>query len=147
MSAEKVQVEKLLDLALEKTFEVPAGDHTTFVNFMRNSVLTVDCWDADSQVNYGFARVPLCKLLRQGEPSRVLAQEIDILEPNQNGWVGSLQMLIANEGKRESDIYSGKTEQYETAHTTPEPNSLFTPISHKKSKKVYSTPLSRHEAD
>lgn len=47
--------------------------------------------------------MPLAKLLRQGQPSRVLAQELDLYEPNLNKWVGTLQVLISNEGKKASN--------------------------------------------
>jgi hypothetical protein len=45
----------------------------------------------------------LVKLMRQGQPSLVLSQELDVYESSQNKWVGSLSMMFTNEGKRISE--------------------------------------------
>ncbi len=37
--------------------------------------------------------------MRQGQPKKVVAQEIDLFEPMLNAYVGTLQVLLTNEGK------------------------------------------------
>ena len=54
-------------------------------------------------MQYGQARVHMSKLMRQGQPKRVLAQELDLYEPNLNKWVGSLKVLVNNEGRQAAE--------------------------------------------
>jgi hypothetical protein len=44
--------------------------------------------------------IPLKRLLRQGEPSREVAAEFDLLETEDEQNVGTVSMLITNEGRR-----------------------------------------------
>ena len=53
-----------------------------FVQYLKDNILVIDIYDASTQVHYGYARISMNKLLRQGQPTRVLAQELDIHEPN-----------------------------------------------------------------
>ena len=51
-------------------------------------------------MEYGTARVPLYRLLRQGQPSNVQSFQLDLYEQNLNMWVGQLMLQITNQGKR-----------------------------------------------
>ena len=51
-------------------------------------------------MEYGIARVPLYRLLRQGQPSNVQSFQLDLYEQNMNMWVGQLMLQITNQGKR-----------------------------------------------
>ena len=63
--------------------------------------MQIDVWDGGvDQTHFGTARVPLVRLLRQGQPSVVLPFQFDLYEQVLNTWVGQLQMLIINEGRR-----------------------------------------------
>ena len=63
-------------------------------------MLTVDVWNAEDHTHFGSVRVPLARLLRQGQPSNVQSFQLDVYEPNANLWVGELMLQITNQGKR-----------------------------------------------
>lgn len=60
----KPDLEVVMDSALKQVYEIPAHQHSTFTDFLKDQSLTIEVWDADSQVNYGFSRVSLNRLLR-----------------------------------------------------------------------------------
>ena len=72
-----------------------------FAKYLKEQILQIDVWDGgEDQTHYGTARVPLVRLLRQGQPSIVMPFQFDLYEQTLNTWVGQLQMLITNEGHR-----------------------------------------------
>ena len=51
-------------------------------------------------MHFGTCKVPLHAFLRQGEQSKVTAQEYEIAENEYGLAVGGLQVLVANEGRK-----------------------------------------------
>lgn len=82
--------------------------------------------------------------MRQGQPKRVLAQELDLYEPSLNKWVGSLQVLISNEGRQASE---DREKVFENETLTREQQPASAPSVQTKHKKVYSKPLQSADAD
>ena len=68
--------------------------------YLKERVMTIDLWDGDSLMHFGTCKVPLNLFMRQGEPSKVVAQEYDICEPDFGSQVGGLQLLVTNEGRK-----------------------------------------------
>jgi hypothetical protein len=75
-------------------------DHMTFARYLKERVLTIDLWNGDSLMHFGTCKVPLHAFLRQGEQSKVTAQEYEIAENEYGLAVGGLQILVANEGRK-----------------------------------------------
>ena len=87
-----------------------------FCEYLKDRVLTIDIWNGDSMLHFGTCKVPLHLLMRQGEPSKVIAQEFLVMEPEQAEVVGGLQLLMTNHGriqKRPKTIqsFTGSTDQ------------------------------------
>jgi hypothetical protein len=68
--------------------------------YLKDRVLTIDVWNGDSLMHFGTVKVPLFMLMRQGEASKVVGHEFDICEAEHGGYVGGLQILMSNEGRR-----------------------------------------------
>lgn len=77
-----------------------ADENLYLARYLKDSVLTIDLWNGDSLMHYGTCKVPLHTIMRQGEPTKVVASEFDVCEPDQGQYVGGLQLLITNEGRR-----------------------------------------------
>ena len=67
-----------------------ADEHIFFAKYLKERVLTIDVWNADSLMHFGTCKVPLNKVMRQGEPSIVNASEYDVCEPDFGSYVGGL---------------------------------------------------------
>ena len=68
--------------------------------YLKERVLTLDIWNAESLMHFGTCKVPLNAFMRQGEPSKVVAQEYDICEADFGQYIGGLQLLVTNEGRK-----------------------------------------------
>jgi hypothetical protein len=69
--------------------------------YLKERILTIDLWDGDSMMHFGTCKVPLAQVMRQGEPSKIVAQEYEISEAeNGCGSVGGIQIIISNEGRK-----------------------------------------------
>jgi len=80
-----------------------ADEHLFLAKYLKERVLTIDVWNGDSRMHFGTCKVPLNRVLRQGEPSVVNACEFDVCDPDFGGYVGGLQLLISNEGRKVPD--------------------------------------------
>lgn len=66
-----------MDRGLCVPFEVnplQTGDvkeHEKFAKYLKEQFLTITVWNGEDHMEYGSARVPLYRLLRQGQPSNV----------------------------------------------------------------------------
>lgn len=69
-------------------------------NYLKDKVLTVDLWNGDSLMHFGTTKIPLHILLRQADPTKVIGQEFDICEPENGQYIGGLQLLLTNEGRK-----------------------------------------------
>ena len=64
-------------------------EHAKFAQYLKESVLQIQVWDGDAeQTLYGTAQIPLARLLRQGQPTIVVPQILNLYEPTFNAWVG-----------------------------------------------------------
>ena len=64
---------------------------------MRDRVMTIEIFDADSLMHLGSAKVPLYKALRQGKLVVAKGLDCEICESQHGNIVGTLQMLITNQ--------------------------------------------------
>lgn len=58
--------------------------------------MTVEIFDADSLMHLGSAKVPLYKLLRQGQLTKSKGLDCEICESQRGLIVGTLQMIVTN---------------------------------------------------
>ena len=75
-------------------------EHLHMARYLKERILTIDVWNADSLMHFGTVKIPLNKIMRQGEPSKVMAQEYEVCEADFGQYVAGLQMLISNEGRK-----------------------------------------------
>lgn len=75
-------------------------EHMHLAAYLKERVLTLDLWNGDSLMHFGTCKVPLASFMRQGQPSKVVAQEYDISDSCGGGTVGALQLLVTNEGRK-----------------------------------------------
>jgi hypothetical protein len=73
--------------------------HESFSKYLMERVLTIDIWNGDSMMHFATCKVPLYLVLRQGEPSKVVGQQFDCIEPANAERVGGLQLVITNTGR------------------------------------------------
>jgi len=154
----KPAVEQLLNHGLQHQFEVNPSltfnpqEHLNFAKYLKDQVLQIDAWDGTNMTElWGTCRVPLVRMLRQGQLSKQMSQEFELHDHQLNRVVGCLQLLMSNEGKGVRD------EDMPTSHS-PMKGTSFSPDggrrglrsdqlpasapSHGKSKKkIYSKPL------
>ena len=102
-----------------------SDEHMQFARYLKDRVLTVELWNGDSLMHFGTCKVPLNAFMRQGEPSKVVAQEYDVCEPEFGSNVGALQLLITNEGRKIPAL-----------NISPDKNN-----NHRHKKKVLSKPI------
>ena len=74
----------------------------------------------------------MSKLARAGQPSKILAVEIELFEPNLNKSVGCLQMLLTNEGRQ-------------PAKPSNLPQETKKELQRDKCKKIYSKQAAEHQ--
>lgn len=65
-------------------------EHLHLARYMKERILSIDVWNGDSLMHYGTCKIPLFKLMRQGEPSKVVGEEFDICENYFGNIVGGL---------------------------------------------------------
>ena len=106
--------------------ESSTEEHLHLAKYLKERVLTLDIWNAESLMHFGTCKVPLNAFMRQGEPSKVVAQEYDICEADFGQYIGGLQLLVTNEGRK-----------------IPPREKTAQPIGggHKHKKKVHSKPI------
>ena len=66
--------------------------------YMKERFLTIDVFDAKSMFFYGFCKIPLFELLRQGNPVKVIAKECEVFNPHNNQYNGQLHVVLSNSG-------------------------------------------------
>ena len=124
-----------------QTFEVHGEERQQWLQYLKEQSLVIEVWNATTQSHFGTGRTRLVRMMRQGMPSKVCAAEIELFEPTLNQYVGTLQVMMTNEGrqtnqdKRARSIESRK----ETRTGSIERKTLAQP-EQQKSKKVYSKP-------
>lgn len=93
-------MDSVFEAALTEKFEVQPHQRATFAQYLQESALQIDVWDSEKQQKLGSGRVPLAKLARGGQPSKVVAIEAELFEQTLNKSVGALQLLLTNEGRQ-----------------------------------------------
>ena len=141
---QKQDLESVLESALQQNFFVNEDQHAAFSNYLKDSSLAIDVWDGEGQKHHGTGRLQLSKLLRQGQPKKIVAQEVDLFEPQLNSFVGSLQVLLTNEGKQTDQTLNSKSIEQSTRKLNRDQIPASAPS---KSKKVYSKPLEQVDTE
>jgi len=124
----KEGLQRIFDVDPSLAEEEEGDDSMQLARYLKERVLTIDVWNADSLMHVGTCKVPLSSFMRQGEPSRIVAQEYDLCEAEFGTYIGGMQLLVSNEGRK----VAGKQ--------APSP-----PGGHKHKKKVTSKPLEKVE--
>lgn len=72
-------IEQIQEKGLKKVFhisEMVTGndkEHISFANYLHKQILTIDVWNGEDQTHYGQVKVPLVRLLRQGQPQLIMS--------------------------------------------------------------------------
>ena len=61
-------------------------------------MMSINVYNAETNMPYGSCKIPLAQLMRQGAPSKVLAHDFDVYVPSSGTYMGSLRMMITNTG-------------------------------------------------
>ena len=104
----KLTDQSAIDSTLTFTFDVDPSmftddtpdDYMNLARYLKERILTVDVWNGESLMHYGTCKVPMAAFMRQSAPSKVVAQEYDMCEPEFGQNVGSLQLLVTNQGRQ-----------------------------------------------
>ena len=56
------------------------AEHIQFAKYLQANELKIDAWNSKDHTHFGTCLIPLKRLLRQGEPSREVAAEFELLE-------------------------------------------------------------------
>ena len=77
------------------------GENMSLARYMRDQILTIDIYDADSRFLFATAKLPLFELLRQQMSHVVRAKEIEASAPDSPEFRCSLQVIMSNQGKQD----------------------------------------------
>lgn len=88
-----------VDSSMNPDVEDDNQEHMNLARYLKERILTVDLWNGESLMHFGTCKVPMAAFMRQSAPSKVVAQEYDICEPEYGQNVGSLQLLVTNQGR------------------------------------------------
>ena len=77
------------------------GENMNLARYMRDQLLTIDIYDADSRFLFATAKLPLFELLRQQMSHVVRAKEIEASAPDSAEFRCSLQVIMSNQGKQD----------------------------------------------
>ena len=77
------------------------GENMVLARYMRDQLLTIDIYDADSRFLFATAKLPLFELLRQQMSHVVRAKEIEASAPDSAEFRCSLQVIMSNQGKQD----------------------------------------------
>lgn len=69
----------------------------TLIRYLKERVLTVDIFDANSHMHVGTAKIPLFNLLRQGKELHASGQECDVCEPKYGKLIAKMQVIMSNQ--------------------------------------------------
>ena len=89
-----------VDSSMNPDVEDDNQEHMNLARYLKDRILTVDLWNGESLMHFGTCKVPMAAFMRQSAPSKVVAQEYDICEPEYGQNVGSLQLLVTNQGRQ-----------------------------------------------
>lgn len=148
MIKQKPALEQVLDRGIQHTFDINPvttknhEEHIQLAKYLNSQLLTIELWNAEDQAHFGTCKIPLVKLMRQGQPYREYAAEFEAYDPVFNSWVGSLQLLIKNEGRRvaEQDMPLPPTSS-KSQKSEDEVNYVPVLSTRKNKKRIYSKPL------
>ena len=71
-----------------------------FAKFLEENELKIDAWDGKTRTHFSTFRIPLRKLLRQGEASREEVSELTLYDLDNQTNLGIISILMTNEGRR-----------------------------------------------
>ncbi len=83
-------------LTEQQIIEIENKQHELFCKYLNERVLTIDIWNGDSLMHFGTCKIPLFLLMRQGEQSKVIGQEFDVIDQEFAERIGGLQMVLTN---------------------------------------------------
>ena len=79
------------------------GENMNLARYMRDQLLTIDIYDADSRFLFATAKLPLFELLRQQMSHVVRAKGIEASAPDSAEFRCSLQVIMSNQGKQDKE--------------------------------------------
>ena len=75
---------------IDSTISKVPDEHMKLASYMKECMLNIDVFDADSQFLYATAKIPLFELLRQQKPNVVRAKECEVCAPDSTEFRGSI---------------------------------------------------------
>ena len=82
---------------VDPTISLIKDEHIELAKYMRERVMSIEVFDADSLMHLGSAKVPLYKVLRQGRLVAAKGLDCEVCESQHGTIVGTLQLLITNQ--------------------------------------------------
>ena len=96
--------------------------------YLKNRILCVSLFDAESHLYFGSCEVPLCEAMRQGRQTTVSQLCLEVRHPIEGDHRGYLSLVVGNHGRLVNDPERGRR------HGSPGTNKKFR-------KKVGSRPM------
>lgn len=62
--------------------------------------MKIDVYDHVKGTIFGSGKVQMARLLRQGNPKKIITLDVELFEPDLNVFVGTVQVLCTNEGRK-----------------------------------------------
>lgn len=153
MAGQKPSVEQIIERAIKQQFDInPVAtknyqEHVEFAQYLDSRQLKIDVWNGKTNVHFGTCSVSLSSLLRQGEASREVPVEQDIVDYDTKEPVATLSMLMTNDGRRinKADMPSKpalrEKEREERAEQLPASAPSVEHHVSRHKKKIYSKPI------
>ena len=88
---------------IDPTVSKIAGENMNLARYMRDQILTIDIYDADSRFLFATAKLPLFELLRQQHDTVVRAKEVEASAPDSAEFRCCLHVIMSNQGKQDKE--------------------------------------------
>ena len=90
-------------------------ENMKLVSYLKDRLLTIDIFDADSKFVFATAKMPMFEIPRQQKGKVVRAKEVEACAPDSQEVRASLQVIMQNRGRQDKQmrryIEQGATEQ------------------------------------
>ena len=80
-----------------------ADEHMKLARYMKEQLLTIEIYDADTRFHFATAKLPLYELLRQQSSHQVRSKEVEAAAPDSAEFRASIQIIMSNKGRQERE--------------------------------------------
>ncbi|KAM3132665.1 hypothetical protein pb186bvf_015210 [Paramecium bursaria] len=92
--------EPVLQFEVDQTQFNFSGAYKFFCDYLYHKSVTIEMWDADSQMLFGTMKIPMRQLMRQNKGTSCIMKKVDIIAPEFKRIKGEIQVIIKNIGQR-----------------------------------------------